>query len=77
MCIAKTQYSFSADPDAKCAPVGHIVPVADVRLSAGAEFIVILTGSVMTMPGLPKSLQQGGEVIEQGRYMRLILIIII
>ncbi len=54
VCIAKTQYSFSADPDAKCAPVGHIVPVADVRLSAGAEFIVILTGSVMTMPGLPK-----------------------
>ena len=54
VCIAKTQYSFSADPEAKCAPVGHVVPVADVRLSAGAEFIVVLTGSVMTMPGLPK-----------------------
>jgi len=54
VCIAKTQYSFSADAEAKNAPVGHILPVADVRLSAGAEFIVALTGSVMTMPGLPK-----------------------
>ena len=54
ICVAKTQYSFSADPDAICAPVGHILPVADVRLSAGAEFVVALTGSVMTMPGLPK-----------------------
>lgn len=55
ICIAKTQYSFSADPDAICAPAGHILPVADVRLSAGAEFVVALTGSVMTMPGLPKT----------------------
>ncbi len=54
ICIAKTQYSFSTDPDAKGAPSGHIVPVRELRLSAGAEFIVAVTGDIMTMPGLPR-----------------------
>jgi formate--tetrahydrofolate ligase len=54
VCIAKTQYSFSTNPDAKGAPVEHIVPVREVRLSAGAEFVVAICGEVMTMPGLPK-----------------------
>jgi len=54
VCIAKTQYSFSTNPDLKGAPVDHIVPVREVRLSAGAEFVVAVCGDVMTMPGLPK-----------------------
>ena len=54
VCIAKTQYSFSTDPNAKGAPTGHVLPVRDVRLSAGAEFIVVICGDIMTMPGLPK-----------------------
>lgn len=54
VCIAKTQYSFSDDPAAVNAPSGHTLHIADVRLAAGAEFVVVLTGSVMTMPGLPK-----------------------
>lgn len=53
VCIAKTQYSFSADPKARNAPEGHVLPVRDVRLSAGAGFVVVLTGDIMTMPGLP------------------------
>jgi formate--tetrahydrofolate ligase len=54
ICMAKTQYSFSTDPNAKGAPVNHTVPVREVRLSAGAEFIVVICGDIMTMPGLPK-----------------------
>ncbi len=54
VCIAKTQYSFSTDPDLKGAPSGHIVPVREVRLSAGAEFVVAVCGDIMTMPGLPR-----------------------
>jgi len=54
VCIAKTQYSFSTDPNAKGAPTGHVLNVKDVRLSAGAEFIVVICGEIMTMPGLPK-----------------------
>ena len=54
VCIAKTQYSFSADPDMRGAPQGHILPVRDVRLSAGAGFVVVLCGTLMTMPGLPR-----------------------
>ena len=54
VCIAKTQYSFSTNPDLKGAPVDHIVPVREVRLSAGAEFVVAICGEIMTMPGLPK-----------------------
>ena len=54
VCMAKTQYSFSTDPSKRGAPRGHIVPVRELRLSAGAEFIVVITGEIMTMPGLPK-----------------------
>jgi formate--tetrahydrofolate ligase len=53
ICMAKTQYSFSTDPNLKGAPSGHVVPIREIRLSAGAEFIVVVTGEVMTMPGLP------------------------
>jgi len=54
ICMAKTQYSFSTDPNLKGAPSGHIVQIRELRLSAGAEFIVVVTGEVMTMPGLPR-----------------------
>ncbi len=54
VCIAKTQFSFSTNPDAKGAPVDHVINVREVRLSAGAEFIVAICGEIMTMPGLPK-----------------------
>lgn len=54
VCIAKTQSSFSADPQRKGAPSGHVLPVRDVRLAAGAEFVVAICGSIMTMPGLPR-----------------------
>src|SRR5579864_6437365 len=54
ICIAKTQYSFSTNPDAKGAPTDHVIKVRDVRLSAGAEFVVAICGEIMTMPGLPK-----------------------
>ena len=54
VCIAKTQYSFSTDPSLKGAPTGHALPVREVRLSSGAEFIVVVCGEVMTMPGLPR-----------------------
>ncbi|MEK1896645.1 MAG: formate--tetrahydrofolate ligase [Rhizobium sp.] len=55
ICMAKTQYSFSTDPNLRGAPEGHIVPVREVRLSAGAGFVVAITGEIMTMPGLPRS----------------------
>ena len=54
ICVAKTQYSFSTNPDAKGAPSGHVIPIREVRLSAGAEFVVVVCGDIMTMPGLPK-----------------------
>jgi formate--tetrahydrofolate ligase len=54
ICVAKTQYSFSTNPDAKGAPTDHVIPVREVRLSAGAEFVVAICGEIMTMPGLPK-----------------------
>ncbi len=53
VCMAKTQYSFSTDPNAKGAPKGFTVPIRELRLSAGAEFVVVVTGDIMTMPGLP------------------------
>jgi formate--tetrahydrofolate ligase len=53
ICMAKTQYSFSTDPNLKGAPSGHVVQIREIRLSAGAEFIVVVTGEIMTMPGLP------------------------
>ena len=54
ICIAKTQYSFSSDPKLKGAPSGHTLSVREVRLSSGAEFLVVICGSIMTMPGLPR-----------------------
>ncbi|MDC3108303.1 formate--tetrahydrofolate ligase [Paracoccaceae bacterium] len=54
ICMAKTQYSFTTDPNRRGAPNGHAIPVREVRLSAGAGFIVVICGEVMTMPGLPK-----------------------
>ena len=54
VCIAKTQYSFSTDPKLKGAPSNHEIPIREVRLSSGAEFVVVVCGSIMTMPGLPK-----------------------
>ncbi len=55
VCMAKTQYSFSTDPNLRGAPTGHTVPVREVRLSAGAGFIVAICGEIMTMPGLPRT----------------------
>ena len=55
VCMAKTQYSFSTDPNLRGAPVGHSVPVREVRLSAGAGFVVAVCGEIMTMPGLPRT----------------------
>ncbi|MDR1385234.1 MAG: formate--tetrahydrofolate ligase [Planctomycetaceae bacterium] len=70
ICIAKTQYSFSADPGLRGRPSGFNVPVRDVKISAGAGFVVALTGEVMTMPGLPKSpaaehidINEHGEIV--------------
>ena len=69
ICMAKTQYSFSTDPNLRGAPTGHSVPVREVRLSAGAGFIVAICGEIMTMPGLPRVpsaesifLNQDGEI---------------
>ena len=69
VCIAKTQYSFSADPKALGAAEGHVLPVREIRLNAGAGFVVVVTGAMMTMPGLPRhpasvgvSLQPDGTV---------------
>lgn len=55
VCVAKTQYSFSTDPKLRGAPAGHVVNIREVRLAAGAEFIVMICGDMMTMPGLPKT----------------------
>jgi formate--tetrahydrofolate ligase len=70
VCIAKTQYSFSTDPLLRGAPSGHVVPIREVRLAAGAEFLVVICGEIMTMPGLPKvpsasqiDLDEGGRVV--------------
>ncbi|MDA9649882.1 formate--tetrahydrofolate ligase [bacterium] len=54
VCMAKTQYSFSTDPNLRGAPTGHVIPVREVRISAGAGFIVAVCGEIMTMPGLPR-----------------------
>jgi formate--tetrahydrofolate ligase len=54
VCVAKTQYSFSTDAQLRGAPDGHVINVREVRLAAGAEFVVMICGDVMTMPGLPK-----------------------
>jgi len=54
ICVAKTQYSFTTNPDVKGVPLGHTIPIREVRLSAGAEFVVVICGDIMTMPGLPR-----------------------
>ena len=55
VCVAKTQYSFSTDPTLRGAPSDHVITIREVRLAAGAEFIVMVCGDIMTMPGLTKS----------------------
>ena len=54
ICVAKTQYSFSTDPTLRGAPKGHVVPIREIRLAAGAEFLVVVCDKIMTMPGLPR-----------------------
>jgi len=61
VCMAKTQYSFSTDPTLRGAPTGHSIPIREVRLSAGAGFVVVVCGEIMTMPGLPS--QPAAETI--------------
>jgi formate--tetrahydrofolate ligase len=70
--VAKTQYSFSTDASLRGAPSGHIVSLREVRLSAGAEFVVMVCGDIMTMPGLPRlpSAEQI-DLDEQGRVVGL------
>ena len=70
VCMAKTQYSFSTDPNLLGAPSGHLVPIREVRLAAGAEFIVVVCGAIMTMPGLPRkpaanaiSVNEEGQIV--------------
>ncbi|MCW5713548.1 MAG: formate--tetrahydrofolate ligase [Bauldia sp.] len=65
VCIAKTQYSFSTDPDRKGAPSGHVLPLREARLSAGAGFVVVLAGEIMTMPGLPRIPAANGFGLDQ------------
>jgi formate--tetrahydrofolate ligase len=72
VCVAKTQYSFSTDPKLRGAPTNHIVNVREVRLAAGAEFIVMICGDIMTMPGLPKSPAANNiDVDDEGRIVGL------
>lgn len=66
VCIAKTQYSFSTDPKLMGAPTGHIVQIREIRLAAGAEFLVVVCGSVMTMPGLPRQPAASGMGVNEG-----------
>ena len=70
ICIAKTQYSFSTDPKLRGAPSGHVVNIREVRLAAGAEFVVMICGDIMTMPGLPRvpaanaiDVDEGGRIV--------------
>jgi len=72
VCVAKTQYSFSTDPKLRGAPSGHMVNVREVRLAAGAEFVVMVCGDIMTMPGLPKvPSAEHIDLDEQGRVVGL------
>ena len=66
VCMAKTQYSFSTDPNLLGAPTGHVVPIRELRLSAGAEFVVAICGEIMTMPGLPKSARGQQHLCQRG-----------
>ncbi|MGD2173395.1 MAG: formate--tetrahydrofolate ligase, partial [Gammaproteobacteria bacterium] len=68
ICMAKTQYSFSTDPNLLGAPSHHDVPVREVRLATGAEFLVVICGAIMTMPGLPRvPAAEGISVNQDGR----------
>ncbi len=72
VCVAKTQYSFSTDPKLRGAPSGHVVDIREVRLAAGAEFIVMVCGDIMTMPGLPKvPSAESIDLTEDGRVVGL------
>jgi formate--tetrahydrofolate ligase len=72
VCVAKTQYSFSTDPKLRGAPSGHIVTIREVRLNAGAEFVVMICGDIMTMPGLPKVPSSNAiDVDESGKIVGL------
>jgi len=65
VCIAKTQYSFSTDPNLRNAPSNHVVPIREVRLAGGAEFLVVVCGDIMTMPGLPRNPAAAGIGIDE------------
>jgi formate--tetrahydrofolate ligase len=70
--VAKTQYSFSTDPRLRGAPQGHVVDVREVRLAAGAQFVVMICGDVLTMPGLPKiPAAHAIDVDDRGRILGL------
>jgi formate--tetrahydrofolate ligase len=71
ICIAKTQYSFSTNPDAKGAPADHSINVREVRLSAGAEFVVAICGEILTMPGLPKVPSADSIDVKDGKIVGL------
>lgn len=72
ICVAKTQYSFSTDPKLRGAPSGHVVKIREVRLAAGAEFVVMICGDIMTMPGLPKvPSSEKIDIDEHGKVMGL------
>ena len=72
VCVAKTQYSFSTDPKLRGAPSGHVVDIREVRLAAGARFVVMICGDIMTMPGLPAAPAANTiDVDEQGRIVGL------
>jgi formate--tetrahydrofolate ligase len=72
VCVAKTQYSFSTDPRLRGAPKGHMVDIREVRLAAGAEFVVMMCGDIMTMPGLPaRPAAESIDVTDDGRIIGL------
>jgi formate--tetrahydrofolate ligase len=73
VCIAKTQYSFSSDPLLRGAPSGHVLPIKEVRLAAGAQFLVVICGDILTMPGLPKTPAANQiDLDEEGRIVGLL-----
>jgi len=67
VCMAKTQYSFSTDPQLLGAPSGHDVPIREIRLAAGAEFVVVICGEIMTMPGLPRRPSSAAISVNQNK----------
>jgi formate--tetrahydrofolate ligase len=72
VCIAKTQYSFSTDPQVRGAPSGHVLNIREVRLAAGAEFVVLMCGDILTMPGLPARPSSADiDVDDEGRIVGL------